>query len=56
MAKYLEICPFISTKALKYILVLEKAIKIYHWASQGGLVGLREWPGCVAAWPRTVFI
>ena len=44
MAKYLEICPFISTKALKCVMVLEKAIKIY----QGGLVGLRAWLGdCV---------
>ena len=36
MAKYLEICLFISTKALKCIMVLEKAIKIYLWASQEG--------------------
>ena len=41
MAKYLEICLFISTKALKCVMVVEKAIKIYHWASQGG------WWACV---------
>ena len=41
MAKYLEICLFISTKALKCVMVLEKSIKIYHWASQGG------WWACV---------
>ena len=45
MAKYLEICPFISTKALKCVMALGKAVKIYHWASQRGLVGLRGWPG-----------
>ena len=58
MAKYLEICPFVSTKALKcFVMVLEKTIKVYHWASQGRLVGLRAWPVFgVAAWPRTVFI
>ena len=39
MAKYLENCLFISTKALKCVMVLEKAIKIYFWTSQwvGGL-------------------
>ena len=51
MAKYLEICPFISTKALKCVMTLEKAVKIYHWACQRGLVGQRAWPGFgVAAW------
>ena len=52
MAKYLEICPFISTKALEYIMVLViKVIKIHHWASQGvgGLVCVAWlWGGCVA--------
>ena len=51
-AKYLKICPFISTKALKCLMALEKAVKIYYWASQRGLVGLRAWSGfwsgCVA--------
>ena len=57
MAKYLEICLFISIKALKCVMVLEKAIKLYLWASQGGLVGLSAWPGFgVAAWQGTVFI
>ena len=50
MAKYLEICLFISTKALKYVMVLGKAIKIYHWASQRG------WWACVRGlalgWPH----
>ena len=57
MAKYLEICLFISTKALKCIMVLEKAIKIYLWASQGALVGLSAWPGVgVAAWRGTLLV
>ena len=53
----LEVCPFISTKALECVMVLEKTINIYHWASQGGLVGLHAWSGFgVAAWPETMFI
>ena len=57
MAKYLEIFPIISTKALKCVMALEKAVKIYHWASQRGLAGLRAWPGYgVAARLGTVFI
>ena len=36
MAKYLGICPSISTKALKHVMVLEKTIKIHRWASQRG--------------------
>ena len=51
MAKYLEICLFISTKALKCVMVLEKAIKIYQWAPQGGLwacVRSLALGGCVA--------
>ena len=53
----LEVCPFISTKALECVMVLEKTINIYHWASQGGLVGLRAWSGFgVAAWWETMFI
>ena len=60
MAKHLEICPFMSAKALKCVMVLEKAIKIYHWTSQGGGGGgggsLRAWSGFgVAAWPGTVW-
>ena len=48
MAKYLETCPFISTKALKCVIAQEK---IYHWASRRELVGLHAWPGSgVAAW------
>ena len=31
--------PFISTTALKCVMALEKAVKIYHWAFQRGLVG-----------------
>ena len=52
MTKYLEICRFISTKALKCVIeMLEKTIKIYHWASQGvgGLAFVAWlWGGCVA--------
>ena len=37
-------------------MMLEKTIEINHWASQGELVGLREWLGFgVVAWPQTVF-
>ena len=39
MAKYLKICPFISAKALKCVILLGKTIKIYHWAFPGGGVG-----------------
>ena len=55
MAKYLEICLFIFTKALKCLMALEKAVKIYHWASQRGLVGLRGWAcvgGLALGWLR----
>ena len=55
MAKYLEICPFISTKAIKCVIVLKKTLTIYHWALQGGGGGVGGlacvawlWGGCVA--------
>ena len=41
MAKYLEICPFISTKALKCIMVLKRQLRFTTGHPKGG------WWACV---------